>query len=414
MTASLRASALDLGALRADFPIFAQRINGHPLAYLDSAASTQKPRAVLESMTAFYQSSYANVHRGVHTLSERATAAYEGARARVARFVGSDDPSEIVFTRGTTEAINLVAGSWGAANLGPGDAVLVTGLEHHANIVPWQLLSQRTGCRLLACPVTDRGDVDLEAWNRLLTAEPVKLAAFLQISNALGTVNPALEMIAAARAAGARVLIDGAQAAPHRAIDVHALGCDFFCFSAHKVYGPTGIGALWARRELLDAMPPWQGGGDMIRSVAFEGTTFAEPPHRFEAGTPAIAEAVGFAAALDYVEAAGLDVIAAHELALVERILERLADFPEVRLVGEPEERASVVSFYFGDVHPHDVGQVLDESGVAVRVGHHCAMPVMQRFGVPATVRASVGLYSSADDVDALARGLVRVREVFG
>jgi cysteine desulfurase / selenocysteine lyase len=414
VTVSLRAPTLAVGALRADFPIFAQRINGHPLAYLDSAASTQKPRAVLEAMTVFYQTSYANVHRGVHTLSERATAAYEGARARVARFVGSDDPSEIVFTRGTTEAINLVAGSWGAANLGPGDAVLVTGLEHHANIVPWQLLSQRTGCRLLACPVTDRGDVDLEAWNRLLTAEPVKLAAFLQISNAVGTVNPAREMIAAARAAGARVLIDGAQAAPHRAIDVHALGCDFFCFSAHKVYGPTGIGALWARRELLDAMPPWQGGGDMIRTVAFEGTTFADPPHRFEAGTPAIAEAVGFAAALDYVEAAGLDAIAAHEHALVERILERLAEFPEVRLVGEPEERASVVSFYFGDVHPHDVGQVLDESGVAVRVGHHCAMPVMQRFGVPATVRASVGLYSSADDVDGLARGLVRVREVFG
>ncbi|MGH7586020.1 MAG: cysteine desulfurase [Gemmatimonadales bacterium] len=414
MTSSLRASILDPGALRADFPILAQRINGHPLAYLDSAASTQKPLAVLETMTVFYQSDYANVHRGVHTLSERATVAYEGARARVARFVGSDDPTEIVFTRGTTEAINLVAGSWGAANLGPGDAVLVTGLEHHANIVPWQLLSQRTGCRLLACPVTDRGDVDLEAWNRLLTAEPVKLAAFLHTSNALGTVNPALEMIAAARAAGARVLIDGAQAAPHRAIDVHALGCDFFCFSAHKVYGPTGIGALWARRELLDAMPPWQGGGDMIRTVAFEGTTFADPPHRFEAGTPAIAEAVGFAAALDYVDAAGLDAIAAHEHALVERILERLAEFPEVRLVGEPEERASVVSFYFGNVHPHDVGQVLDESGVAVRVGHHCAMPVMQRFGVPATVRASVGLYSSADDVDALARGLVRVREVFG
>ena len=413
MTSTLRAST-DLGALRADFPILAQRVHGHPLAYLDSAASTQKPRAVLEAMTAFYQSAYANVHRGVHTLSERATVAYEGARARVARFVGSEDPTEIVFTRGTTEAINLVAGSWGAANLGPGDAVLVTGLEHHANIVPWQLLSQRTGCRLLACPVTDRGDVDLEAWNRLLTAEPVKLAAFLQISNALGTVNPALEMITAARAAGARVLIDGAQAAPHRAIDVHALGCDFFCFSAHKVYGPTGIGALWARRELLEAMPPWQGGGDMIRTVAFEGTTFAEPPHRFEAGTPAIAEAVGFAAALDYVEAAGLDAVAAHEHALVERILERLAEFPEVRLVGEPEERASVVSFYFGNVHPHDVGQVLDESGVAVRVGHHCAMPVMQRFGVPATVRASVGLYNSADDVDALARGLLRVREVFG
>ena len=412
MTSTLRA-ATDIGALRDDFPILAQRIHGHPLAYLDSAASTQKPRAVLEAMTAFYQSSYANVHRGVHTLSERATVAYEGARARVARFVGSEDPTEIVFTRGATEAINLVAGSWGAANLGPGDAVLVTGLEHHANIVPWQLLSQRTGCRLLACPVTDQGDVDLEAWNRLLIAEPVKLAAFLQISNAVGTVNPAREMIAAARAAGARVLIDGAQAAPHRAIDIHALGCDFFCFSAHKVYGPTGIGALWARRELLDAMPPWQGGGDMIRTVAFEGTTFAEPPHRFEAGTPAIAEAVGFAAALDYVEAAGLDAIAAHEHALVERILERLAEFPEVRLVGEPEERASVVSFYFGSVHPHDVGQVLDESGVAVRVGHHCAMPVMQRFGVPATVRASVGLYSSADDVDALARGLVRVREVF-
>ncbi|HJS46502.1 MAG TPA: SufS family cysteine desulfurase [Gemmatimonadales bacterium] len=406
-----RPSTLDC---RQDFPILSQRVHGKRLAYLDSAASAQKPHAVLEAMAAFHATAYANIHRGVHTLAERATVAYEGARARVARFVGADDPAEVVFVRGTTEAINLVANSWGAANLAPGDVVLVTELEHHANIVPWQLLAARTGIRLVPCPVTDAGDVDLAAWERLLDAGPVKLAAFLHVSNAIGTVNPAREMAAMARARGARVLVDAAQAVSHRATDVRALGADFLCFSGHKVYGPTGIGALWARRELLEAMPPWQGGGDMIRSVSFAGTTFADPPNRFEAGTPAIAEAVGLAAALDWLEGVGLERVAAHEHALVAEAVERLAGVPGLRLVGTPRERASVVSFVMDGVHPHDIGQLLDEEGVAVRVGHHCAQPAMARFGVPATARASFAAYSSAEDVDQLVGGLARVREVFG
>jgi cysteine desulfurase/selenocysteine lyase len=400
--------------VRSQFPILAQRVNGKRLAYLDSAASAQKPRAVLDAMTAFQETAYANIHRGVHTLAERATMAYEGARARVARFVGADDPAEVVFVRGTTEAVNLVANSWGAANLKPGDAVLVTALEHHANIVPWQLLAGRTGLRLIPCPVTDAGDVDLAAWERLLDTEPVKLAAFLHVSNAIGTVNPAREMAAMARARGARVLVDAAQAVVHLPTDVHALGADFLCFSGHKVYGPSGIGVLWARRELLEAMPPWQGGGDMIRSVSFAGTTFAEPPSRFEAGTPAITEAVGLAAALDWLEGVGIERAAAHEHALVEEALARLAEVPGLRVIGTPRERAAVISFVIDGVHPHDVGQLLDEEGVAVRVGHHCAQPAMERFGVPATARASFAAYSDAEDVEQLVRGLGRVREIFG
>jgi cysteine desulfurase/selenocysteine lyase len=406
-----RPSTLDL---KSDFPILAQAVNGRRLAYLDSAASAQKPRAVLEAMEAFYSTAYANIHRGVHTLAERSTMAYEGARARVARFIGAADPAEVVFVRGTTEAINLVANAWGASNLKPGDVVLVTELEHHANIVPWQLQAERTGIRLVPCPVTDDADVDLAAWERLLDAEPVRLAAFLHVSNAVGTVNPARKMAAMARARGARVLVDAAQSVPHLATDVQALGADFLCFSGHKVYGPTGIGVLWARRELLDAMPPWQGGGDMIRTVSFAGTTFAEPPSRFEAGTPAIAQAVGLAAALDWLEEAGLDRVAAHEHALVELALARLAEVPGLRVIGHPRERAAVVSFVMEGIHPHDIGQLLDEEGVAVRVGHHCAQPAMARFGVPATARASFAAYSDAEDVHQLVRGLARVREVFG
>ncbi len=410
-TRDSRLAALDC---RSDFPILAQRVNGKRLAYLDSAASAQKPRAVLDAMTAFQETAYANIHRGVHTLAERATVAYEGARARVARFGGAADPAEVVFVRGTTEAVNLVANSWGAANLRPGDAVLVTTLEHHANIVPGQLLAARTGLRLIPGPVTDAGAVDLAEWERLLDAERVKLAAFLHVSNAIGTVNPAREMAAMARARGARVLVDAAQAVVHLATDVRALGADFLCFSGHKVYGPSGIGVLWARRELLEAMPPWQGGGDMIRQVSFAGTTFAEPPSRFEAGTPAITEAVGLAAALDWLEGVGIERAAAHEHALVEKALARLAEVPGLRVIGTPRERAAVISFVMDGVHPHDVGQLLDEEGVAVRVGHHCAQPAMERFGVPATARASFAAYSDAEDVEQLVRGLGRVREVFG
>ena len=406
----LRPSTFDV---RPQFPILSQPIHGRRLAFLDSAASAQKPRAVLEAMAGFHATAYANIHRGVHTLAERSTAAYEGARARVARFIGADDPAEVVFVRGTTEAINLVANSWGAAHLGPGDVVLVTELEHHANIVPWQILAGRTGCRLVPCPVGDDGDVDLAAWGRILAAEPVKLAAFLHVSNAIGTVNPAREMAAMARARGARVLVDAAQAVVHLPTDVAALGADFLCFSGHKLYGPTGIGVLWARRELLEAMPPWQGGGDMIRSVSFAGTTFAEPPARFEAGTPAIAEAVGLAAAIDWLEGVGLDRVRAHEEALVADAAARLAAEPRVRVVGRPRERAGVVSFVMEGVHAHDIGQLLDEEGVAVRVGHHCAQPAMARFGVPATARASFAAYSAPEDVDQLVAGLARVREVF-
>jgi cysteine desulfurase/selenocysteine lyase len=387
--------------------------DGRPLVYLDNAATSQKPRQVIDAISRFYTSENANIHRGLHYLSERATSAYDAAREKVARFLGAGSPSEIVFTRGTTEAINLVAQSWGRSNLRPGDDVLVTEMEHHANLVPWQVVCEQTGATFRAVPITDRGELDLDAFDRLLT-DRTRLFAVGHVSNALGTVNPVRDLAARARARGAVVLVDGAQSAPHMAIDVSALGCDFFACSGHKLFGPTGIGVLYGRKAILDGMPPWQTGGDMIERVTLERTTWAEPPARFEAGTPPIAEVIGLAAAIDYVESVGLGAIGKWESELLARATELVGALPGVRLVGTAREKAGVLSFVLEGIHPHDVGTVLDDEGVAVRAGHHCAQPVMQRFGIPATVRASFAFYNTADEIEVLVRGVERARKVFG
>lgn len=405
------APPLDAARLRADFPALHQQVHGRPLVYLDNAATTQKPRAVIDAVSRFYERDNANVHRGVHALSERATKAFEGARATVARFLGAD-PREVIFVRGATEAVNLVAQTFGRQRVGAGDEVVVTTLEHHSNIVPWQLLCQERGARLVPAPIDDAGDLDLEALDRLLGPR-VRLLAVTQVSNALGTVTPLAEVVALARARGIPVLVDGAQGAPHLGADVRALGADFYVFSGHKVYGPTGIGVLWGRREHLEAMPPWQGGGDMILSVGFDGTTFAGLPAKFEAGTPHIAGAIGLAAALDYVGAIGLPAIAAHEAALLARAEAALRALPDVRLVGTPRRRAGVISFQLGDVHPHDLATIVDRQGVAIRAGHHCAQPLMRRLGVPATSRASFALYNTEADVAALVEALHAARKIF-
>jgi len=412
--ASDRAASLDVARVRADFPILSQITrSGHPLAYLDNAATTQKPRQVIEAVTRFYTSGNANIHRGVYELSERATAAFEGARERVARFIGAASPAEIVFTRSATEAINLVAQSWGRSTLRPGDEVLVTAMEHHSNLVPWQLVCEQTGARLRAVPITARGELDLEAAERLL-GDRTKLLAIGHVSNALGTVNPVRALAARAHGRGALVLVDGAQSAAHLRIDVADLGCDFFAFSGHKVYGPTGVGVLYGRADVLAAMPPWQGGGDMIEQVALEGSTWAAPPARFEAGTPPIAAVLGLATALDYFEAVGLDRIAAWEEELLRLATERVGEIRGVRLVGTAREKVAVLSFILDGVHPHDVGTILDDEGVAVRAGHHCAQPVMTSLGIPATVRASFAFYNTVQEIEALARGVARAAEVFG
>jgi cysteine desulfurase/selenocysteine lyase len=400
-------AALDLAAVRAQFPILGQRVRGKRLAYLDNAATTQKPEAVLAAMDAYYRTANANVHRGVHTLAERATAQYEGARDRIARWFGAPR-EEIVFTRGTTEAINLVARSFLQPRLAPGDEVLVTGMEHHSNIVPWQL----AGARVVAAPVDDRGELDLDAFGRLLTPR-VKLVAAVHVSNSLGTVNPVAAIVAAARAHGIPVLVDGAQAIAHRRVDVAALGADFYACSAHKAYGPTGFGCLWARRVHLEAMPPWLGGGDMIATCAFEGSTWNEVPYKFEAGTPDMAGAVGFAAALDWIESVGLESIAAHERALLARAQPRLAAIPGLRLIGTARDKAGILAFVMEGAHAHDLAAVLDQKGVAVRSGHHCTMPLMARFGVPATTRASLAVYNGEDDVDQLVAALDKARRLF-
>ena len=404
--------AYDLAGIRAQFPILSRPVRGKPLAYLDNAATTQKPRAVIDAVRRYYEEDNANVHRGVHLLSERATRAYEEARVKVARFLGAPDPHEVVFVRGTTEAINLVAQTFGRQRVGPGDEVLVTEMEHHSNIVPWQLLCREKGAHLRVLPITDAGDLRVDELDRLLGPR-TRLLAVTHVSNALGTVNPLAEIIARAHDRGVPVLVDGAQAVPHLAADVRALGADFYALSGHKIYGPMGIGALWGRKALLEEIPPWQGGGDMILSVTFEETTFNAPPYKFEAGTPDVAGAVGLGAALDWVSAVGLPAIAAHEQAVIQAFLDGLRELPEVRLVGTPRERAGVVSFLPGEVHPHDAGTILDRGGVAVRAGHHCAQPVLHRLGVNATVRASFAAYSSIEDVEALLRGLQQVREMF-
>jgi cysteine desulfurase/selenocysteine lyase len=405
--------AFDVARVRRDFPILDQAIHGRPLVYLDNAATAQKPRAVLEAMDHYYRESNANVHRGVHTLSERATALYEGARDRARAFLNARAREEIIFVRGTTEAINLVAQSYARPRLQPGDEILITHLEHHSNTVPWQMVCEQTGATLKVVPITPDGALDLEAFERLLGPR-TRIFAVAHVSNALGTVNPIAELTARARTAGAMVLIDGAQGVPHRAVDVQALDCDFYAFSAHKLYGPTGIGVLYGRRELLEAMPPWQGGGDMIRTVRFEGSTWNDLPYKFEAGTPAIAEAVGLAAALDYVDRIGLDAIARHEAALLSYALERLREIDGLRFIGSAPQRASVVSFVVEGVHPHDLGTILDHAGVAIRAGHHCAMPVMEFYGVPATARASLACYNTTADIDALVAALQGARDLFG
>jgi len=406
-------AALDIERIRADFPALHQESHGHPLVYLDNAATTQKPLAVIDAVRTFYERDCSNVHRGVHLLSQRATVAYEQARTAIKNHIGAADSREIVFTRSTTEGINLVAASFVRPRLEAGDEVLISTMEHHSNIVPWQLLCEERGATLKVIPIDDDGDIVLEEYERLLS-ERTKIVGVVHVSNALGTINPVREMIELAHARGVPVLIDGAQALPHLAVDVRELDCDFFVCSAHKAYGPTGIGALYGKREHLLEMVPYQGGGDMILSVTFEGTTFNEPPHRFEAGTPNIEGAIGFAAALRYLDAHGLDAVAAHESQLLTDVTEAVLAVPGVRLIGSARHKASVLSFVMEGIHPHDIGTILDSEGVAVRAGHHCAQPVMARYGLSATVRASFALYNSTQEIDALVVGLKKVREVFG
>ena len=406
------ARALDVERVREEFPILRETVHGKPLVYLDNAASAQKPRAVIEAEAAVYETYYSNIHRGVHSLSMRATDAYEAAREKARRFVGAAHTREIVFTRGTTESINLVASSYGRRHVGRDDEVLITGMEHHSNIVPWQMLCEEKGARLRVAPLDDRGDVILEEMERLIGPR-TKMVAFAHVSNALGTVNPVRRMVEMAHARGVPVLIDGAQAAPHLKVDVHALDCDFYAFSSHKIYGPSGVGVLYGKAAQLQAMPPYQGGGDMILSVTFEKTTYNELPYKFEAGTPNIAGAIGLGAALDWVEGLGHEAIAAHETDLLDYGTRRLLEVPGVRLIGTAREKAGVLSFVLEGVHPHDIGTVLDYDGIAVRTGHHCAQPVMDRYGVPATARASLAVYNTREEIDVLVRALHRVRELF-
>jgi cysteine desulfurase/selenocysteine lyase len=407
--------ALQAERLRADFPIFEQQIHGKPLAYLDSAVTSQKPRQMLDAMRTFYETSYANVHRGVYTLSERATAEFEHARGLLAAFVNAPSPREVIFTRQATEALNLVAYSWGLNNLGPGDLVVVTELEHHSNFVPWQYMAKRAGAGFRMIHVNDDGELDLSGLDAIAEEGQVKVVANNLVSNALGTINPVEKLAEWAHAQGAIMVVDGAQAAPHHPVDVQALGCDFFAFSAHKMCGPSGVGALWGRRELLEAMEPFNLGGHMISKVRFEETSWGELPHKFEAGTSPIAEAVGFGAAIEYLNEIGVESIEQHEQELAAYALERLAEVPGITLYGPPaERRAGIVSFNLGEIHPHDVAQILDSEGVAIRAGHHCCQPLMTRFGVAATNRASFYLYTIREEIDRLVDGLHKVQKILG
>jgi cysteine desulfurase / selenocysteine lyase len=397
----------DVQRIRDDFPALHQQIKGKPLVYLDNAATTQKPRQVIEAVSRYYERDNANVHRGVHELSVRATDAYEAARVKVQRFLGAARPEEIVFLRGTTEAINLVAQSYGRKNVQVGDEIVITHMEHHSNIVPWQMLCEHVGAKLRVVPINDRGELLMDEYEKLLGPK-TRLVAVVQVSNALGTVNPVREMTRLAHRHGIPVLVDGAQAVSHMKVDVQELGCDFYAFSGHKVFAPTGVGALYGRYEMLANMPAWQGGGDMIASVSFAGTTYKEPPYRFEAGTPNIAGGIGLGAAIDYVESIGRDAIAAYEGELLTYATRALENVPQLRLVGTASEKAGVLSFIFEHnmPHPHDVGTILNAEGVAIRTGHHCAQPLMERYGIPATARASLAMYNTRQEVDALAAAL--------
>jgi cysteine desulfurase/selenocysteine lyase len=409
--ARVPAPELDVARIRRDFPILDQEVNGKPLVYLDNAASSQRPRAVIDAIREYYEKDHANVHRGVHTLSQRATDAYEGARDVVRHFINAADTKEIIFVRGTTEAINLVAQSFARPRLGPGDEILISALEHHANIVPWQIVCEQTGAKLRVIPISTTGEVDYESFERLIGPQ-TKLLALAHVSNALGTIVPVERFIARAKALGVPVLLDGAQAVAHGPIDVRALDCDFYCFSAHKMCGPTGIGILYGRSELLEAMPPWQGGGDMILTVSFEKTTYNQLPWKFEAGTPHIAGAIGLAAAIRYLENIGMDRIARYEQQLLEYATARLATVPGLTIVGTAAHKAAVISFTLDGIHPHDIGTILDTEGVAIRTGHHCAMPVMDFFKVPATARASLSFYNTFEEIDRLVAALEHARSL--
>ncbi len=406
-------SKLDLTAIRAEFPALLERPYGKPLAYLDNAATTQKPNAVLEATARAYREECGNVHRGVHLFSERATKSFEAARGQIARFIGAKEAGEVVLTKGTTESINLVASSFGKSQLKEGQEILLSGMEHHSNIVPWQLLAEEKKLSIKVIPLTDEGELDMVAFEKLIGPH-TGILSVVWVSNALGTVNPVEQLIAGAKKHGVPVLLDAAQAVPHLPIDVKALGCDFLAASAHKAYGPTGVGFLWGKKELLERMPPYQGGGDMIATVSFEKSTYREPPARFEAGTPNIAGVIGFGAALEWLSRLPLAEARRHESQLAAECAIRLSEMPGIRLIGRPKERAGAVSFVMEGVHPHDIGTILDREGVAVRTGHHCTQPLMQRFQVPATARASFALYNTREDLDALMRGLGRVREVMG
>ena len=402
----------DVHDVRKDFPILHQQVNGHPLVYLDNGATSQKPRSVIDAVRHYYERDNANVHRGVHTLSERATNDYEGARDTARRFINAVDRSEVIFVRGSTEAINLVAQSYGRPRLREGDEIIISTMEHHSNIVPWQMLAGQTGATLKVIPISDEGELDMDAYLKMLGPK-TRIVSVVHVSNALGTINPVKAIIQAAHDAGAVVMLDGAQAAPHLAIDVQSLDSDFYTFSGHKVFGPTGIGVLHGKRALLEEMDAYQGGGDMIRSVSFEDTTYNELPYKFEAGTPNIAGAIGLGAALAYVSNLGIDAIAAHEQEVLEAAVSSLSEIPGVRLVGTAKHKSGIVSFVMDGVHPHDIGTIVDSEGVAIRTGHHCTMPLMKRYGLAATARASFALYNTCEETEVLAAAVRKVKEVF-
>lgn len=404
---------IDIAALRERFPALHQQVHGRPLVYLDNAATTQRPDATIRATVEFYERDNANVHRGVHTLSQRATHRFEEARGTVRTFVGAERDEEILFTKGCTEAINLVAATWGRSNLKPGDEILLSTMEHHANIVPWQITAEMTGATIRPIPIDDRGQIEMEAYESMLS-ERVKLVGVVHVSNSVGTINPVRAMIALAHRFGAKVIVDGAQALAHQKVNVRELDVDFYAMSGHKVYGPTGIGALYGKRQLLESMPPYQAGGDMIRTVSFEKTTYNDLPNRFEPGTPNIAGAIGWAAALDFVDAVGIEAIGRHERELTDYAQRRLSEIPGLKLVGTATEKAGIVAFTVDNIHPHDIGTVLDRSGIAIRAGHHCTMPLMQRFGLPATVRASFAMYTSEQEVDALVAAVIQAKEILG